>query len=67
MLQAAQLAFRALTLMGVAELLTGMDWIMVANDISQAAGNARRYGMKRVAVLICELEQLVRRSVASEQ
>jgi hypothetical protein len=37
MLQAAQLAFKALTLMGAGWLLTGMDWIMVANDISQAA------------------------------
>jgi hypothetical protein len=54
MLQAAQLAFSALTLMGVVGLLTGMGWIMVANDISQAVGNAKRYGMNRVAVLICE-------------
>jgi hypothetical protein len=56
MLQAAQLAFRALTSMGVAWLLTGMDWIMGANDISQAVGNTKRYGMKRVAVLICGLD-----------
>jgi hypothetical protein len=65
MLQAAQLAFRALTLMGVVWLLTGMDWIMVANDISQAVEDAKRYGMKRVAVLICGLERSVRRSVAN--
>jgi hypothetical protein len=65
MLQAAQLARKALTLMGVSGLLTGMDWIMVANDLSQAVGNAKRYGMKRVAVLICELERSVRQSVSN--
>jgi hypothetical protein len=42
MLQAEQLARRALTLMGGTGEPTGTGWIMVVNDLSQALQDAKR-------------------------